>query len=517
MGWQDAPLVEDEQESSAGQAWASAPEVDSPGVQAPPMPTMGEVAVNAVPKGVASFLNTPNAINHLLLKGVASIPGMESMPAVKKFLEEGAEKFSRNGPEHLMEMAGVIDHTKNPQTGPQRVVDAAIQSAVAATIAPGKGVADLAKSAVTGAVSGLTGKTVEEFARPIVGDTAAHWLGVATGVIIPAAPLAAPTFRALKPAPQSPLNTKTRMETLRAGQEIGLVAQPTSIRPSVSNQMRESIAGPGKLNLEASIKNQRAATEAGKAQLGLPPDAELVPATFDALKREAGKPYRELEQLTGGKNLLEQVQQKRADAAAFWRANGNTPSPELRNAAIRADQEAHQFEQAIDQLAQQTGRTDLLNRIRGARQSFAQIFDVEAATNVGDGHVVMSVLGGMKDAGRPLSGHLDTLGKWWNAFKPVSREGAGLGTVASGTDAASSAMLATTAASGGGSLLNILAGAAPGARTWARNKSLSPEVQKSLLDMGGKQSLVDLRPRAARGLSQAALVGSALHNTGEGN
>lgn len=91
--------------------------VDSPGAQTAPLPSMGEVAMNAVPKGVANFLNTPNLINHLILKGVAAIPGMDSMPEVKKFLEEGAEKFSRNGPMHMMEAAGLVDPAKNPQTG----------------------------------------------------------------------------------------------------------------------------------------------------------------------------------------------------------------------------------------------------------------------------------------------------------------------------------------------------------------------------------------------------------------
>lgn len=503
--WDSAtPDLTQEWESAAPDSSAS-----SPGVQAAPPPSMGDVAANAVPKAVAGAFQNAYDMAAQSFMGQVITRGLKAM--------QGDDLVNANpNMKGRAEEAGLVDKSlESRMTGPQKVLDATISSGVSAMLAPGgKGPADLVRSAIIGAASGAAGKTVENMAKGIgLSDTAAHWLGVATGAIIPAAPLAAPTFRAIKPAPQSPLNTKTRMETLRAGQEIGLVAQPTSVRPSVANQVRESIAGPGKLNLAASIQNQRAATEAGKAQLGLPPDAELVPSTFEALKREAGKPYRELEQLTGGKNLLEQVQQKRADAAAFWRANGNAPSPELRKAAMAAEQEAHQFEVAIDQLAQQTGRPDLLNRVRGARQSFGQIYDVEAATNVGDGHIVMSVLGGMKDAGRPLSGNLDTIGKWWNAFGPVSREGSKLGTVASGTDAASAALLTTTAASGGGSLLNILAGAAPGLRGWARNKSLSPEVQKSLLDMGGRQSLLELRPQAARGLSRAALIGSALHNT----
>lgn len=480
-------------------------ELDTP---ATPQPTMGQVAANAVPKAVAGGVENMNRaiastpLGQLILHGLSALGAgdhIQGLPDVKGMAQQ----------------AGLINPEHDPQTGPQRIVDAAIQGAVSAAAIPGPGIAGTVKAAAMGAASAATGKGVEEFTKPIIGDTAAHWLGVATGAIAPLIPLAAPAFRALKPAPQSPLNTKTRMETLREGQKLGLVAQPTSVRPSASNQIRESIAGPGKLNLAASIQNQRAATDAGKAQLGLPPEAELIPSNFRYLKDKAAAPYREVEQLPGGKTLLEQVQQKRADASALWRQNGNTPSPELRKAAMQAEAEAVQFERGIDQLAQQSGNPTLVTRVRAARKALAQIYDVEAATNVGDGHIVMSVLGGMKDAGKPLSGNLDTLAKWWNAFKPVSREGAGLGTVASGTDAASSALLATTAASGSGNLLHMGAGLAPGLRGWARDKSLSPEVQKSLLNMGGRESLISLRPQAARGLSRAALIGSAIDNTKE--
>jgi len=519
MGWQDAPLVEDEAPAGNTPSWMAAPEEGvsqdvATAQPAPPVPTMGQVALNAVPKGVANVLHTPNLINHLVLKGLASLPGMDTAPEIKKMLQEASDKFGNNGIMSLMEKTSVVNPDHNPQTGPQRIVDAAIQGAVSAAVVPGKALLDTGKSALMGAASAATGKTTEEIVKPFVGETAAHWIGVATGAIVPLAPLAAPSFRVVKPAPHSELNTKTRLQTLKDGQEIGLVAQPTSVRPSVMNQIKESVAGPGKLNLAASIKNQRAATEAAKKELGLPASAELDAATFKALKDTAAVPYRELSSLPGGKNLLEQLQQKRSDASAFWRANGSTPSPELRKAALQAEQEATQFEMAIDQLAQQSGVPGLLQRVRGAREGLAKIYDVESATNVGDGHVVMSVLGGMKDAGRPLSGHLDTLGRWWNAFKPVSREGSGLGTVASGTDAASAALLATTG-SNSSSLIGTLAGAAPGLRSAARNNLLSDKTQKSLLDMGGTQGLKELTPKALRGLSRSGMVGSALHNTQE--
>lgn len=512
MGWQDDPIVDDQQGASS-QPWMNDPVMDSPGAQAP-MPTMGEVALNAVPKGIAGVINTPNVINHLILKGAANLPGMDALPGVKKFLEEGADKFARNAPEHLMEMAGIVDPAKNPQTGPQRIVDAAIQGAVSAAT-PGGGL----KAAAMGAASGATGKSAEEFMRPIVGDTAAHWIGVATGLIPSAASVAPSVFRAIKPAPHSPLNTKMRLATLEAAQKEGFVVEPESVRPTMANNLRSSVAGGGKLKIAMAMQNQKAATELAKKDLGLPPDAELTPQTFVALKKEAGKPYEELKRIPGGATLLEQVQQKRSDAAGIWRAYGNEakPSPELRNAAIQAENDARALDVQIDQLAQQSGVPGLLARVQGARKAFGKIYDVEAATNVGDGHVSLPILGGMADADGKLTGGLLIAGKFHQAFKPVAREGAGLGTLSSGTDAASSAMLGTVAGSNSGSLLSMLAGAVPFARQVARNKSMSPEVQQSLTQIDPSLGKLLMRPDVVRGLSRAALLGNTLANLPKGN
>lgn len=480
------------------------------------MPSMGEVAANSVPRAVAgAFQNAYDMAAQSFMGNIVTL-GLKAL--------QGTDLTNANPDmKGRVEKAGFIDPSKNPQNGQQRIVDAAIQGAVAAMLAPGgKGLMDVARSAVIGAASGVTGKTVEEFTRPMIGETAAHWLGVATGAIVPTVPLIKPALRAIKPMPHSELNTKTRMETFRAAHEEGLVVPPMSVRPSAGNQTLESLAGGGKLNIAINARNQKAATISAKKEIGLPPEAELVPDMFKALKKEAAGPYREVEQLGGSlmdmqtkqiypaKNLLEQVQQKRSDAAAMWRtyANMEKPSPEVRELARAATNEAERFEDMIDHVAKSSNVPGLLNRVRGARQALAKIYDVETATNPGDGHVSLPVFGAMKEAGKPLSGRLDVLAKFWNAAKPVSREGASLGNTASGTDAMAAGLSGVTS---GGSLLGMIPLAGPAIRNMARDRAMSPQVQRSLLDIGK----LDIRPKAARGLSRAALIGSALHNTGE--
>jgi len=120
------------------------------------------------------------------------------------------------------------------------------------------------------------------------------------------------------------------------------------------------------------------------------------------------------------------------------------------------------------------------------------------------------MLGMMLDAGKKLDGGLKLAAKFWNAMKPVSREGASLGNTASGTDAMAAGLSSVFS---GGSLIGMIPIAGPQIRAYARHRAMSPQIQRSLLDM----DKLEIRPKAARGLSRAALTGLALHNTQEDN
>lgn len=495
MGWQDDPIVEDDAQAGSGHAWDNDPEVEAQQTQ-PPVPSLGAVALNAVPKGVANLVNTPNLINHLILKGVASIPGMDSMPEVKKFLEEGAEKFARNGPMHLMEKAGIVDPEKNPQTGLQRVVDTGIQAAVGSALVPGAGLAGAAKSAAMGAASGAAAQVTKE-------GTGSDLLAAIVGAAVPMAGTAAKLvqrgFRAVKPEHLSPIHSPTRAQTLEEGRKLGLKVQPSSVSSGVGTKVLESVAGPGKLDIELTIENQAAATNAAKASIGVPSSVELSPKLLKETRDFANQSYQRVAALSPkAAQALDDLKQSRFEAADHFKYYWKSGNPEAGKQARSWEQLAKSFEQTIEQEAKRLGQPQLVDQLRASRKLIARTHDIENALNVGDGHVDMRVFGKMVEEGRPLEDELLTIGKFANAFEKVSRRGSSVGTTTSGTDAASASILSASSGS-------LLSGGLPLLRGPARKRLLADEIQNYL---GKSKPLPDVAKPAAR----AAITTSVLHD-----
>jgi hypothetical protein len=469
----------------------------SPGAQTAPMPSMGEVALNAVPKGVANFLNTPNTISHLLLKGVASIPGMDSMPEVKKFLEEGAEKFGRNGPMHMMETAGLVDPAKNPQTGLQRVVDTAVQSAVGAL-----GFGGGAAGAAMGAVSGTASQAMKE-------ATGSDALAIATGLAAPYAAqkvvsAGAKAVDAVRGAGKTSLLEKTGEATFRKAREMGMVVEPSKVRgPS---DMVESIAGKAKIAQETVEHNAKQATLWAKRELKLPDDTPLSRDLLDAYKKKVIQPYREVDQVfqqakaTGtlpyfpryhSQSLTDEFVEASQDAKALWRSYSESQVKDINvlKAAKAADGKVAAIVNDIDMVAKHAGVPDLPARVMAAKQLYAKANDVETALNPGSGHVSLPVLASLRRESNKLTGRLKDLGDFALQFPRSARElerSAPSGV--SGTDAGMGATLATVGAAGSGSLAGMAAGGLPLLRGPAGRRVLSDTYQDSLLDFKPKSS-----------------------------
>jgi len=470
--------------------------------QATAIPSMAEVAMNAVPKGAANLFNTPITLGNLLAHGIEKLTGAAGLTGASdamKFMREGGQ-LDRNVPMELAEKTGLVDPSKNPQTGPQRIVDMAIQAAVGSAAIPGAGVAGAAKNAAIGAASGATAQTVKE-------GTGSDLLALIAGVAVPLAgsikPLIEKGFRAVKPAPQSPLNTKTRLQTLNDAQELGFVVQPTSVKPTAEHQILESVAGAGKLNIELSMKNQQVATQVAKQALGLPKDAELTVPVLDELRKVAAKPYQDIAAASPkAAEVLEKLKQARIEANEYYRYYYKTGDPKAGKIAKNWAEKAKGFETVIDDEARAVGDPTALERLRAGRTLIARAYDVERALNVGDGHVSLRILGKMYDDGKPLSGELEVMGRFANAFEKVTMESSKLGTAASGTDAASAAMLSSAGNS-------VAAGGLPLLRNSARKKLLSDDVQQHLTK---ERPLPGLASPAAR----AAITGNAVQgNAGE--
>ena len=123
----------------------------------------------------------------------------------------------------------------------------------------------------------------------------------------------------------------------------------------------------------------------------------------------------------------------------------------------------------------------LMEQLKEARKMIAKSYDVERALNVGDGNISARAIGRMLDQGKPLTGELKVIGRFAQAFPAVSREAAGVQSpTASGTDAASAALLATLGYGGGG-VPGTMAGGLPLLRTPARNIALSQPMQNRLI------------------------------------
>lgn len=302
MGWKDAPLVE---EAPQAPAWQSAPVVEDEansgtapahdaGIpQAPPPPSTLDVAMNAVPKGIANLANTPHTINSLVMRGLANLPGIEHLPQVKGFLEGIADnpEFLRNRPMELMEKIGLVDPAKNPQTGPQRIVDAAIQTAIGAAAIPAGGAMGALQGAAMGAASGTASQITKE-------ATGSDLLASVSGAIPPLTPIG---WKAAMAFGKKPIINASTQELVNDARKAGYVLEPSAVRTPTS--VAESISGKASIAQEASLRNQKVTNVLAAKSLGLPAETELSPAVLDEIRKRAYEPYEQVAKLIPGQQL----------------------------------------------------------------------------------------------------------------------------------------------------------------------------------------------------------------------
>lgn len=516
MGWQDDPIASEvptpgspPPPDGAAPAWASDPVMPS-AAPAPeqPKPTMGQVAANAVPKGIANLLNTPMTLASLIMQGLANLPMAGHLGGLQEAANE--PELKANPAMDLAKQIGAVDPAKDPQTGPQRIVDMAIQTAIGSAVVPGGGLAGAAKGAAIGATSGAAAQTTKELTGS---DLLAAAVGMATPFAISGLGKAAAT---------SKLTAEGKL-TLKEARTAGYVVEPSAVRTDFAGSKLESVAGKAAIAQDATIRNQTVTNNMAAKHLGLPDDTSLSPALLDTLKKRVEQPYQEVEALRASStnlpwfsryhntNLGEELKQARTDTTALYKAYYNNPDPGILKAAKASSANVQSLEDDIDMIAKAVGKPELLTQLQAARQYRARIADVEMALNVADGNVSAPIIGRMLDKGRPISGELKVVGKFAQAFPRVAREAAGVPPAAvSGTDAAAAALLSAGGAAAAGSPAGVIAGGLPLARGPARNKVLSSKYQDKLLQ--DPKAPTPLSTTAAR----SGMVGKTLtQNQGE--
>jgi hypothetical protein len=280
------------------------------------------------------------------------------------------------------------------------------------------------------------------------------------------------------------LQSKNAMRdaTLREGQAAGYVVPASTVNPSMSNKVIESIAGKDAIKQESSLRNQQVTNQLARKALGLPDDAPISEAALKGLRKTAGQPYRDVSGLSQEASAaLEVLKDARHQANAYNKHYRVSADPASLKQAKDYGAAAEALEQRIEQIATQSGRPELVQALRDARKQIAKTWEVENALNVGTGDVSARILGRSLDKGKPLSGELETVGKFANAFDPYVRDGASVPTPGVSKIAA----LASALMGGGGGAVAGPAGVAAGAIPFvappaARSLALSKPYQNMM-------------------------------------
>jgi hypothetical protein len=237
-------------------------------------------------------------------------------------------------------------------------------------------------------------------------------------------------------------------QNLAGARQSGAVFPPSTVNPTVTNKLIESVGGKKGTEQDASLANMQWTDSIARKALGMDPKAEITPQALDGIIKTAsaakGKiisasgdavnmdpaysegisqilgPYRQAGQELGdsfgnpalvkaGEALdkpqitprvaVGAVEQLRDQAKMAFRTGDNTTGTAYKGLATN-------LEDAIDRHLVANGNANVVDDYRAARQLQAQAYDVKDALNPVTGHVDANVL---KRADY-LSGNLQTIG-----------------------------------------------------------------------------------------------------------
>ena len=271
-----------------------------------------------------------------------------------------------------------------------------------------------------------------------------------------------------------------RDATLKEAQDAGYKVPRSLYDPSFTSNRLESLAGKAATKQQAAAGNQEVTNTLAKKALGLPDDSALSISTLEGIRKSASKPYQEIAAMSPQAKLdLEALKQARNDAQGWFNAYNRSASPADLVKAKEFRSAAEQLEKTLESYAVAAKRPDLLPALADARKTIAQTYTVQRALNDATGDVSAPVIGRLFDKGKPLSGGLDTIGKFRAAFPQVSQAGAKVPAPGvSKSEALAGALLGTGGAAITGNPIGAAAALLPLTSHPARALALSKALQK---------------------------------------
>ena len=453
--------------------------------------SLGDVALNAIPKGVANLLHTPTAMENLVRKGLSYIPGVPASYTTPK----------ENVPMQLAEKIGLVDPKKNPTNVEGRILDTAIQSGVSSLVAPAAGIGGVVKNVLTGLASGGAAQTTKEATGS---DVASIGVGMLT-----------PFLLRSTAKPQEAVKNAARDKALAEARSKGLVIPASEVNPSFAQNRLESIAGKAAIKQEAVARNQAIADRLAAKDIDLPETTPLTPGRLQQERLAAGAPYAEASKLRPTAktewfpryhqtDLVEQMKQARADASRIRKGLLTSNDPAALEKAKSLESLADSLQDDIGKLAKSNNREALIDDLVKARTKIAKIHDLENATSV-VGEVSVPTLGRMLDQ-KPLSGNMGMLARFQQAFPKFAGEASRSPTP--GVSAVEPLSMAGLGMGGAGlGQAGWLAGGLPLVRGPVRSMLLSPAYQRMFAtpDFGG----VSAREKLIQGILAARGYGGA--------
>ncbi len=262
----------------------------------------------------------------------------------------------------------------------------------------------------------------------------------------------------------------TAEQTLREAQSAGYVVPPTSAKPSMVNKLSEGFAGKLTTAQEASVKNQEVTNELVRKALDMQKGEAITPESLKAIRDTAGKVYeqiadagaikpdaeylKDLAQLGRGadeiagafpganvgatkqinemvdsllqdqfssKAALQYLRELRKQAGSNL-SGMNAADPAKQALGMAQREAASTLEDLIQRHLTASGKQDLADSFGAARRAIAMSHSVEKALNESTANVVAGKLTQQLVKGKPLSGELETVARFGQAFPKAAKE-----------------------------------------------------------------------------------------------
>jgi hypothetical protein len=304
----------------------------------------------------------------------------------------------------------------------------------------------------------------------------------------------------------------TRDATLDEAKQAGYILPKSAVDPSFLTNRLESLAGKAALGQESAIRNQQTTNALARKALGLPGDSPITEGALSRLRNEAAEPYREVAKISPlAESALEKLKDARQQANEYWMHYNRTADPQSLRQARALDSQKEMLEGVIEKLATKSGKPELLQSLRAAREKIAKSYDVEKALNVATSDISAPALGRILDKGgeKRLTGELATIAKFHQAFPAFAREAERVPAAGVGKTEALAGALLGTAGNAAAGPAGLLAAGLPLLSAPTRAALLSRPTQ-ALVRPGYGVGAAALLGRAAAPYAPIAATGMAL-------